>query len=135
VPHTATTLAPLALPWPPSVNRAWRVAPGSAGTARRHVYLAPAVLAYRIQVALLVRQARAARQVPPTAVTQRLMVELACAPPDRRARDLDNLGKVLLDSLTHAGLWRDDRQIDVLTFCRHPPHPGGLVVLRVSLLD
>ncbi len=39
-------------------------------------------------------------------------------PPDRRARDLDNLGKALLDALTKAGVYGDDSQIDHLTFAR-----------------
>nr|WP_246877229.1 RusA family crossover junction endodeoxyribonuclease [Pantoea ananatis] len=32
-------------------------------------------------------------------------------PLDKRNRDLDNYQKTLFDSLTHAGVWVDDRQI------------------------
>lgn len=36
-------------------------------------------------------------------------------PPDRRNRDLDNYQKALFGSLTHAGVWVDDRQIKRFT--------------------
>jgi crossover junction endodeoxyribonuclease RusA len=37
---------------------------------------------------------------------------------DNRRRDLDNLCKCLLDSLTHAGVYMDDSQIDDLRIHR-----------------
>ena len=36
-------------------------------------------------------------------------------PPQKRNRDLDNYQKALFDSLTHAGVWVDDRQIKRFT--------------------
>jgi Holliday junction resolvase RusA-like endonuclease len=47
---------------------------------------------------------------------RRVVVEVYV--PDRRKRDLDNLHKGILDSLTHAGVWGDDSQIDDLRIYR-----------------
>jgi len=51
---------------------------------------------------------------------KRLRVVIECFPPDRRRRDLDNLGKSCLDSLQHAKIFVDDNQIDDLRFIRMP---------------
>lgn len=65
---------------------------------------------------------------------QRLRVDVLVYPPDRRKRDLDNLGKALLDALTKARVWADDSQIDVLTFSRKTIHRGGVVVVRIEVI-
>jgi crossover junction endodeoxyribonuclease RusA len=38
--------------------------------------------------------------------------------PDNRRRDIDNLLKPLLDSMTHAGVWKDDCQVHDLRITR-----------------
>ena len=38
--------------------------------------------------------------------------------PDRRVRDLDNLNKAILDSLTHSNVIEDDKYIDDLRIVR-----------------
>ena len=45
--------------------------------------------------------------------------------PDRRRRDIDNVGKALLDALQHAGCFDDDEQIDVLHIERRTVIKGG----------
>jgi crossover junction endodeoxyribonuclease RusA len=45
-------------------------------------------------------------------------VSVVMTPPDRRRRDLDNVFKALLDSMTSAGVWGDDSQIDALSIRR-----------------
>jgi crossover junction endodeoxyribonuclease RusA len=59
----------------------------------------------------------------------RLAVEIEAHVPDKRKRDLDNLFKAVLDSLTHAGVWADDSQIDALRIVRKPV--GGMIKVRI----
>jgi crossover junction endodeoxyribonuclease RusA len=56
-------------------------------------------------------------------------------PPDKRRRDLDNILKCLLDSLTHAGVWDDDSQVDELAVIRGEIVPGGKVKVVVEVID
>jgi crossover junction endodeoxyribonuclease RusA len=57
----------------------------------------------------------------------RLTVWVEAWPPNRRKRDLDNLGKFLLDSLHKAGIIEDDALIDDLRFVRMPVVKNGLL--------
>lgn len=54
-------------------------------------------------------------------------VELMVHPPDNRKRDLDNVLKCLLDSLTFARIWGDDSQIDALAVYRLGCLKGGRI--------
>jgi crossover junction endodeoxyribonuclease RusA len=63
----------------------------------------------------------------------RLHVELDLFPPDRRKRDIDNFSKAILDGLTHAEVWLDDSQIDVMTVTRcdvNKECPGAVIRIR-----
>ena len=104
------------LPVPPSENR-----------YRRWLNGRPTISAdgrrYRRQVSELCHGA--------TPFTGRIAVRVELYPPDRRRRDLDNILKALLDSLTHAGVWLDDAQIDRLSVVRKQCVPGGCVVVEV----
>lgn len=62
----------------------------------------------------------------------RLGVEIVAHVPDKRRRDLDNMLKAVLDSLTHAGVWADDSLIDELTIKRGPI--GGMLKVEVFVL-
>lgn len=77
----------LSLPWPPSVNRYWR-------RVGNKTILSADARAYRGQVLACTAEQHAARHAG-----QRLAVQIVAYPPDRRARDLDNLPKGILDSL------------------------------------
>lgn len=112
------------LPWPPSVNHYWRT-PRSGPLAGRTM-ISEKGREYRAAVAEQVLIQRAAAML-----TDRLAVEIEVVEPDRRARDIDNLLKATLDSLTHAGVWMDDQQIDDLRIWRRPGVIGGMLKVRV----
>jgi crossover junction endodeoxyribonuclease RusA len=87
----------LTLPWPPSVNRYWRQVNGRAilSADGRH---------YKQDVAALCFTAGVQPEMGP------VVVDIVAFPPDRRRRDLDNLLKATLDSLT-PWAWADDSQV------------------------
>jgi len=59
----------------------------------------------------------------------RIAIEITAHPPDRRARDLDNMLKAPLDALTHSGVIRDDADIDDLRITRGDVVPNGRVYI------
>lgn len=109
------------LPWPPSMNHYWRSVPG------RGVLVSAEGRLYRQAVCAQVLIQRAAKKL-----AGRLEVAIYAFPPDRRRRDLDNLLKSCLDALTHAGVWLDDQQIDVLSIRRGSASKGGCVTVEVK---
>lgn len=112
----------LQLPFPPSVNTYWRSVPGKGVliSAKGREYRTAAKAAILDQL----------RRYPRLA--SRLAVTLACNPPDRRRRDLDNMPKALLDALTHGGVIEDDSLIDDLHIVRGEPVPGGQVTVTIK---
>ena len=108
--------ATLTLPWPPSVNHYWRHR--IAGPKHKpfiQVYVSKEGQEYRESVKRAVLRRWPGLLHP---LAMRLRVVVLVNPPDRRARDLDNLGKGLLDSLKHAGVYQDDSRIDHLELVR-----------------
>lgn len=103
----------LKLPWPPSNNTYWRHARG------RH-YIAEKGTRYRQHITELIRQ-----QTLDISTTSRIRISITANPPDKRQRDLDNLPKAVFDSLTHAGFWKDDSQIDDMRIRRGERVSGG----------
>lgn len=65
----------------------------------------------------------------------RLAVSMVACPPDRRARDLDNVLKATLDAMTHAGVWLDDSQIDLLSVERAQVVKGGELRVTISVKE
>ena len=111
----------LELPWPPSINHYYR-------------HVGPRVLIsrdgrkYRETVAAIAKQSGAKMLEGPIAMCG------VFYPPDRRRRDLDNVGgKVLIDALQGAGLFQDDCQIKRINLeMREPMPPNGLAYIRIS---
>jgi crossover junction endodeoxyribonuclease RusA len=86
----------LTLPWPPTVNTYWRNFNG-------RTIISAKGREYRKAVADQVLIQRGAKHLD-----YALQVTIEAFRPDRRRRDLDNLLKAILDSLTHAGVMEDD---------------------------
>ncbi|MBQ0032988.1 MAG: RusA family crossover junction endodeoxyribonuclease [bacterium] len=102
------------LPWPPSLNRYYRV-------FRNRILISRDGRKYRMMV--VSRMGGLNRKL-----TGDVSVEIDLYPPDRRRRDIDNPLKCLLDSMTHAGVYEDDSQIkDIELHMREPMPPEGLV--------
>ncbi len=116
--HTLT----LTLPWPPSNNTYFRNVGGK-------VLISARGRQYRKQVANVVFIQRARH------MAGRFAVLMDAYPPDRRARDLDNLPKAVLDSITHAGIWQDDALVDDLRIRRMDVVKGGRFVVRITVLE
>lgn len=65
-----------------------------------------------------------------------LRVSWLLAPPDGRARDMDNVRKVVADALTKAGFWVDDsnKVLSRESFEWTSPMPGGAIGMTVEVL-
>ncbi len=109
----ASNALTLTLPVPPSANHLWRNLHGAT-------LLSKAARTYRKVVGEAVLIRGPGVSLP---LTGRLRLTLVLTAPDRRRRDLDNCIKPIQDALTHAGVWLDDEQIDILTAHRNPPDP------------
>lgn len=128
----------ITLPWPPSVNTYWRsvVIPlGKKGARdkgpprfRSAVLLSEQGREYQKRVADAVLW----QGIPVGRLTGKLSIWIHAMPPDRRARDLDNLPKGVLDGLKHAGVIRDDCDIDDLRITRFGIRPGGALQIQIS---
>jgi crossover junction endodeoxyribonuclease RusA len=65
----------------------------------------------------------------------RLAIKIAAYPPDRRRRDLDNILKALLDSLTFAHVIEDDSQFDFISIARRDVIKDGAVQITITQLE
>jgi crossover junction endodeoxyribonuclease RusA len=107
------------LPYPPTINTYWRSVKG-------RVLISKAGREYRQTVCQCTRHTKT---IP---LNCRLSVEIDAYMPDKRKRDIDNLPKAILDSLSHAGVWVDDSQIDELKITRMGVEKPGSVFVRIS---
>jgi crossover junction endodeoxyribonuclease RusA len=106
------------LPWPPTVNRHWRIARPYGGQ-RGALMLSAQGVEYRRRVKFhLLSQGVRAWQLEGA-----LALDVFAFPPDRRARDLDNLLKPLLDALEAAGVVANDSSFARLTIERAEVEP------------
>lgn len=110
------------LPYPPSGNHMWKHTRGG-----KH-YLADQARSYYEHVSMLVRYEQGAS----VEYAGRLAVTCHIYPPDKRRRDLDNVWKVVSDSLTKANVWIDDTQIDQLILLRREVIKHGLIRVIVA---
>ena len=108
------------LPWPPTVNTYWRNIKGRTIISERGRL-------YRLSV-----QQQLTGSEP---MMGRLAIKIAAYPPDRRRRDLDNILKALLDSLTFAHVIEDDSQFDFISIARRNVVKDGAVQITITQLE
>ena len=113
----------ITLPPPPSVNRAYRSIVGRSKTGKpvSRVIMSAIGKEYKAEV---LKRLMMHRFEP---LTGRLKMSIEYVPPNRIKRDLDNLFKLLLDSLESGDVFENDNQIDVLTIKRMPVDVTGCV--------
>jgi crossover junction endodeoxyribonuclease RusA len=113
----------VSLGWPPTGNHCYTV-------ARGRKILATQGRRYRDAAIVRIREQSAGKRVD-----GRLKVMILVNPPDRRARDLDNLIKLPLDCLQKAGVITNDAHIDELVVQRLHPCLDGLMQIYVSQIQ
>jgi crossover junction endodeoxyribonuclease RusA len=94
----------LTLPLPPSVN----VLYGQSATGQK--FLQPKQRDFRHDVAMIVAAAR--KGDPP--LTGRIEMQVTLYDNGKRAWDIDNRLKALLDAMAHGGAYLNDNQLDIL---------------------
>ncbi|MCP4169327.1 MAG: RusA family crossover junction endodeoxyribonuclease [Fuerstiella sp.] len=114
----------MTLPWPPSNNTYYRNVNGMT-------LISAAGRRYRRRVLDHMIQLDKAGDQTPDMGDQRCCVKIEAYPPDKRKRDLDNLFKGTLDALTHAGVWIDDEQIDILMIQRMEVVKDGKLLIDI----
>ena len=80
-------------PWPPSVNRYWRA-------WRNRMIVSGEGKEYKAHMKKHLLKQLDVRDLPLFPKPMRLECSIQAFPPDKRGRDVDNIQKVLLDSLT-----------------------------------
>lgn len=113
----------LVLPYPPSVNHYYP-------TARGRRILSQAGREYRKLVAEAVSEQWQADVEKP--LLGRLEMWMHLRPPSTQASDIDNRIKALWDALQHAGVYRNDNQVDALHLFRDRMTSGGSVVVEIG---
>lgn len=109
----------LRLPYPPSVNRYWRV-------WRNRAVKSPTAKKFAREV----REVVAKGGWPRVSGQVRVTVELS--PEKGRKPDIDNAAKALLDALVDSGVMEDDRDVEALSMWRsHDERGDCLVTLEV----
>lgn len=104
----------LRLPWPPSVNRLWRMGKGNW-------YSTKIYSDYKELIRYVIFKAKS----PKFNDYDVLRLTLLLTPPDKRKRDIDGCLKATLDSLQDALVYKDDNQIKSLHVEMMPKDPKG----------
>lgn len=104
------------LPWPPSVNHYWRHV---VINGRPRTLLSKEGREFKQAAVGAVLQQRRGPSAP---LSGRLAIAVTLFPPDRRRYDMDNRLKAVLDSLTEARVWEDDRYVKIIHL-----EEGGIV--------
>mgnify|MGYP000287326186 CR=1 FL=1 len=108
----------LHLPYPPTVNSLWQ-------KRGKRFFLSKRGQAFRAAVFAVTGG------MMYQTMMGRVRVEIEVYPPDRLKRDIDNVIKIILDSLQSAKVYADDAQVWELSVKRMSQVAGGLAVVRV----
>lgn len=104
------------LPWPPTINSYWR---------RRgdRYFISKQGKQFRRDTILLCSKYKGL-----FCNDERLKLTVKAYPPDKRRRDIDNLLKVLCDSLEAAQIFKDDCQLDEIYIKRYSELTAKVIV-------
>lgn len=108
------------LPWPPSINNYYSVVHGRKVLSKRGRQ-------YKKDAVHLMME-----QVIGKNLQGKVAINIHAHPPDNRKRDLDNILKPVLDSLTEYGVFPDDSVVDDLRIMRFPKVKGGVIRITVA---
>lgn len=118
-----TVIIECQLPWPPTVNHAWRPTAGGGKI------LSAEYKAFKKAVGDAVLEHRVKR----FALKNALAVAMELRPPSTREFDIDNRVKCCLDALAGAGVIENDKFVDLLFISRGSPlTPRGAVWIRIE---
>lgn len=113
----------LELPWAPSVNHYYR-------HVGHRVLVSKDGRNYRERVALRIQNENL------DTLTGDVELRIQLYPPDNRRRDVDNVLKVILDTLTIGKLYQDDSQVRRLAVEKlQPMPPDGLIIIRIKEIE
>ena len=110
---------PIDLPLPPSVNALWR-------SARGRVYRSERYAEWRVAAGWALKVQKPVRIAGPVVIT------IAAGRPDRRRRDVDNLGKAVLDLLVGHQVIEDDANVVTVTAGWDTAVPPGIVRVTIE---
>ncbi|MCA1178888.1 MULTISPECIES: RusA family crossover junction endodeoxyribonuclease [unclassified Pantoea] len=113
----------ITLPWPPGNNHLFSVFRGRKIKSKKG----------REYTSAVTQQITESNQQYQLA--GRLKVKILAYPPTRARRDLDNLFKAPLDSLTHAGVIADDSLIDDVRMVRCEVVKGGRLEIIITEME
>lgn len=117
------------LPWPTATGNHYK----GVNYRTKRFFVTKKAQAYRMQVKVAVVAYRGLGMT----IDYPVDIVVKMYPPDRRARDTDNVEKVLYDALTHAGLWRDDKLVKrkYVEMCEPDEMKKGYITLEVEPYD
>ena len=112
------------LPFPPSVNKYWRM--GKTWDGKRVTHLSSEAKKFTHEVAVII-----AKKAGMTYSTKRLRGEFILHPRTKARIDIDNRLKGLLDAMQKAYLYADDEQFDEIIIKRGEVVKGGSVEVKI----
>ena len=111
------------LPYPPSINTYYAVVRGRKILSKKG-------REYKDQVLAICLTARCNAMIKGP-----VFIVIEANVPDKRRRDQDNIEKPLFDSLTNAGVWVDDSQIQAHFTIWGNPKKGGWVQVTIQPIE